>query len=75
MYAAPDQPEKPVIAGLENPILNELRPNLDFARARRPQVKLALEGIEPVKAGQFEPGAQVQDIHFNASATGRLSTQ
>jgi beta-galactosidase len=64
-------PEKPIIAGLENPILNELRPELDFARARRPQVKLAMDGVEPVKTGQFEPGAQVQDVHFDRSAGGR----
>jgi beta-galactosidase len=64
-------PEKPQISGLDQPILNELRPAMDFARARRPQVTLALDGVAPVKTGQFAPGAQVQDIHFDALARGR----
>jgi beta-galactosidase len=64
-------PTRPVIAGLEEPILNELHPELEFARARRPPVKLALDGVEPVKTGSFAEGAQIQEIHFDNPARGR----
>ena len=64
-------PEKPVVAGLTQPILDQLRPELDFMRAHRPAVKLALETATPVHAGQFRPGADMQDVRFGAPATGR----
>ncbi|HWX22883.1 MAG TPA: beta-galactosidase [Candidatus Binatia bacterium] len=62
-------PEKPAIAGLEQPVLNQLRPELDFARARRPLVRLTLDA--PVHTGQFRPGAEMQQIKFAAPAKGR----
>jgi len=64
-------PEKPVIAGLDHPVLDELRPTLDFARARRPDVKLALDGAQPVQQGSFAPGGEVQEIRFAKPASGR----
>jgi beta-galactosidase len=64
-------PEKPVVAGLEQPILNQLRPELDFARVRRPPVKLGLDSAKPVHSGQFESGATLQELKFSAPAKGR----
>ena len=65
-------PEKPVIAGLEKPVLNELHPEKDFARAHRPKVTLQLDSAKPVLAAQFAPGSQMQEIKFAAPAQGRF---
>ena len=63
--------KKPVIAGLAQPILNQLRPELDFSRVRRPSVKLALDTAKPVHSGQFDSGAALQEIKFAEPAQGR----
>lgn len=65
-------PEKPVIAGLEQPILNQLRPERDFARSKRPEVTLQLGSAKPVMAGSFAPGAVNQEFKFPQIATGRF---
>jgi len=64
-------PERPVLAGLDQPILNSLHPEKDFAKVRRPQVTLQLDSAKPVLAAQFAPGSQMQEIKFDAPATGR----
>ena len=65
-------PEKPVIAGLEKPILDQLRPELDFAKARRPKTILKLESVSPVQAGTFAPGGAMQEIKITPPAKGRF---
>jgi beta-galactosidase len=65
-------PEKPVIAGLEKPVLNELHPEKDFARAHRPKVTLQLDSVKPVLAASFAPGSQIQEIKFEAPVKGRF---
>jgi len=65
-------PEKPMVAGLASPILDELRPTLDFARARRPLVALHLETAKPVQAAAFAPGTAMQEIRFATPAKGRF---
>jgi beta-galactosidase len=64
-------PEKPLIAALEKPVLNELRPKLDFARARRREVKLRSDFGEPADTGSFKPGSSLQEIRWSAPARGR----
>jgi beta-galactosidase len=64
-------PERPVLAGLDQPILNSLHPEKDFAKVRRPQVTLQLDSAKPVLAAQFAPGSQMQEIKFDAPAAGR----
>jgi beta-galactosidase len=64
-------PEKPLIAGLEQPILTQLRPELDFARAKRPEVTLQLDAAEPVLKGSFTPGTAMQELKFARPARGR----
>lgn len=63
-------PKEPVLAGLEKPILDQLRPQLDFVK-KTPQATLALEGVQPVHAGTFAPGAAAQDVRFAKPAEGR----
>jgi beta-galactosidase len=64
-------PEKPVVAGLDQPVLNELHPEKDFVRAHRPKVTLQLASAKPVLAAQFAPGSQMQEIKFEAPAKSR----
>ena len=64
-------PEKPLIAGLEEPILDELRPEKDFMRSNRPEVKLDLGSAKPVAVGEFEAGAEKQEVRFSSPAKGR----
>jgi beta-galactosidase len=64
-------PKQPVIAGLEKPILDQLRPELDFMRVQRPSVRLELDSAKPVLAGTFAPGAAMEEIKFAAPAAGR----
>jgi len=65
-------PEKPVIAALDHPILDELHPEKDFARSRRAEVKLHLEDAKPAHAAAFAAGAAQQDVKFAAPAKGRF---
>jgi beta-galactosidase len=62
---------RPMIAALDHPILNQLRPELDFSRVRRPAVKLALDTAKPVHTGQFDSGAALQEIKFAEPEQGR----
>ena len=65
-------PAKPELGGLAEPILNQLRPELDFARARRPAATLQLAGVSPAASGTFAPGTALQEIRFAAPARGRF---
>jgi beta-galactosidase len=65
-------PQKAAVAGLVKPILDQLRPELDFARARRPEVKTALHPDYIVCKGEFEPGVEARVITFPKPATGRF---
>jgi len=64
-------PEKPLVAGLTQPILDQLRPELDFARDRRPGVRLALENHKPILEGRFPAGSELQEVQFSQPRTGR----
>jgi beta-galactosidase len=65
-------PEKPVVAALAEPILNELRPKLDFARASRREVKLRPDFGQPAIAGRFPDGSGLQDVRLSQPAHGRF---
>jgi beta-galactosidase len=64
-------PEEPVIAALEQPILDQLRPKLDFARAKRKEVTLHPDFGEPAHAASFAPGTSLQEVRLTAPARGR----
>jgi beta-galactosidase len=65
-------PEKPELAGLEKPILDDLHSEKDFARSRRPKVTLQLESAAPVLTAQFASSSQMQEIKFESPAKGRF---
>ena len=64
-------PQQPVVAALDQPILDQLRPQLDFVRNLRPAAKVKLAALPVVFAGSFAPGANLQDVKFTQPATGR----
>jgi beta-galactosidase len=65
-------PEKPVVAGLVKPILDELHPEKDFANVRRPTFTLKLDSATPVLAGSFVAAAASQEMKLGSPATGRF---
>ena len=65
-------PQKPSVAGLAKPILDQLRPQLDFAQARRPEVKPNLTQERVVLRGDLKPGVDAQVIMFSKPAPGRF---
>lgn len=65
-------PERPVVAALARPILDELRPQLDFARAARREVKLRADLGAPALAGTFAAGSSLQEVRLGTPARGRF---
>ena len=65
-------PRNPVIAGLDTPVLDQLRPELDFSNAKRPKVKLDLADDKVIRTGTFSPGSDVQTVEFATTAEGRF---
>ncbi len=65
-------PEEPQISGLRKPILDQLRPSLDFSGSGRPNRKLNLTGATPAHEGMFPPGSERQTVVFSSPATGRF---
>jgi beta-galactosidase len=64
-------PTEPLVAALDRPILDELRPGLDFAASRRPTVKLRADFGPPLHAAAFDPGTALQKVTFTQPARGR----
>jgi beta-galactosidase len=58
------------IAGLATPILDQLRPELDFARSAQRKSVFAVDAA-PVLSGTFPPGTALQEVKFTRPATGR----
>jgi beta-galactosidase len=57
-------PEKPTLAGVQHPVLDKLRPELDFSKKPVSKARLVLDGVKPVHEGSFAPGADVQMVQF-----------
>jgi len=64
-------PEKSVVAALQTPILDQLRPELDFTQSRRGEPKVKLDALRMVFEGTFEPGTDLQEVMFEESVKGR----
>jgi len=62
--------EDHTVAGVVKPVLDELHPEKDFARAHRPAVKLKLDSATPV-TGTFAPGGDTQEIKFAKPLAGK----
>ncbi|MDR1010491.1 MAG: beta-galactosidase [Opitutaceae bacterium] len=64
-------PDNPQIAGMTTPILDQLRPALDFARGLRRQYTPDLAGAKPTWTGAFPAGASPCEIRFMTPVRGR----
>jgi len=63
-------PQEPVLAGIEKPILDQLRPQLDFSKKVQ-QATLAIEGVTPTHTGTFAQGPAAQEVRFAKPVQGR----
>jgi beta-galactosidase len=64
-------PTIPQLSGLVKPVLDKLRPELDFANtASEPTTKLSLTGLKPVLKAEFKPGSEMQEVKFSQPASG-----
>ncbi len=64
-------PESARTEGLHQPILDHLRPELDFSGPRRPLRDLVLDDTEPVYSGSFSGGSTAESISFEKTFEGR----
>jgi beta-galactosidase len=64
-------PRQPVLAGLEQPILNQLRPELDFSRTGASRGQLALQGAQVIYSNSFAPGGDVQEVKLPQPAEAK----
>ena len=64
-------PRKPSVAGLAEPILDELRPELDVVAPVPAARELMLHGVAPDYSGRFAPGADAEVVMFAAPLAGR----
>ncbi|MGF7138181.1 beta-galactosidase [Roseimarinus sediminis] len=64
-------PEKMTISGVDTPVLDQLRPEKDFAGAKRPKVDLNFSSTDPVLSSSFKPGGETQTVKFEGNNSGR----
>jgi beta-galactosidase len=64
-------PTDPHVAGFKKPILDELRPELDFAGPRRPLRYLNLGDTRPVEKGSLANDGNMKTVWFKQPVTGR----
>lgn len=64
-------PANPVIAALDQPILDQLRPQLDFAQSRRRAVTLRADFGAPAHTDSFVAGPDLQEVSFARAVRGR----
>jgi len=63
-------PRNARIAGLAEPILDQLHRERDFQRPPS-KVRPKLQGVEPIHQGEFAQGSKTQEIRFAQPRTGR----
>ena len=61
----------PQLAGLTEPLLDVLRPELDFTSKPSGIGKLLIEGLKPVHQARFAAGGEAQEVRFTTPAEGR----
>jgi beta-galactosidase len=64
-------PEQAVISALEQPILDQLRPELDMLRQSGGKQMLEIVAESPMHRGTFAPGTAMQEIEFAKPVAGR----
>jgi beta-galactosidase len=64
-------PVEPKLAGLEKPVLDEVRLDLDFARKSRASGTFSTGTLAAVEKGSFKPDAEWQEARFRKPQKGR----
>lgn len=64
-------PASATLAGLDHPVLDHLRPELDFTPPALAKGKLLLEKVKPVHVGRFSAGGETEEVRFATPAEGR----
>jgi beta-galactosidase len=64
-------PQTPILAGLKEPILDQLRPELDFSDTRRSNGKLQLAMKIPALVGKFDDEPKPQEVHLPKPSKGK----
>jgi beta-galactosidase len=64
-------PREAALAGVEKPVLDRLRPELDFNPLPTAHVLLRLDGLTPVYSGSFAAGPAPQEVRFARPMEGR----
>lgn len=64
----------PVLTGLEKPVLDQLRPELDTLVARAVAAPRRRTDSTPALEGEFPPGGAPREVRFAAPARGRYFT-
>ncbi len=65
-------PQKPELRGLISPVLDELRPELDFSSPGRASGNFEANALELVAEGAFDAEVRWQEIAFSTPVTGRF---
>ena len=63
-------PQEPKLAGLIKPVLDQLRPELDFSSKNNNSI-LTLQRINPAHTGSFAPVQPIQEVRFSKPFEGR----
>jgi beta-galactosidase len=64
-------PQAPILAGLTEPILDQLRPELDFSDTRRSNGELQLSTKSPALVGKFHDEPKAQEVHLPKPSKGK----
>ena len=64
-------PQEPTLAGLAQPILDEVRLDLDFARRARASGSFNAQAVNPAAQGSFTQEIKWQEARFATPITGR----
>ena len=64
-------PREPKLAGLDQPVLNELHPDLDLDQKSSAGGAFNVDRLTPARQGSFTEGTDTQEVHFAAPVTGR----
>ena len=64
-------PQSPALEGLAKPVLDKLRPELDFTKVEPAAAKAALNLSSPAHTGTFPNSSEPQEIRFSKPVSGR----
>jgi beta-galactosidase len=64
-------PREPKLAGLAQPILDELHPELELGRKTHVDGTISVDSLTPAGEGSFGADTQAQEVHFTSPVTGR----